>query len=488
MSWVLDEEVLAVLSAILIASAVIAGVQVFNAGRVVEPFSELGLLGPGGKLADYPREVAAGQPFKLNIYIGNHEGKTAYYKVLAKPGASTSTINETTPLSVEPIMEVRAVLRHNSSQTIPVNITLREPAARLRLVFEMWVFDEAAGAFKYHGRWCQLWLNVTAPPSSAPTPASCGGISPQMESKLIEGYLSIRRAEEAGGDVSKMVDALNQALRLAQGGDEAEAERLVGQVVAMEPEVSRLGAEASRARLYVGVGSLAAASIAIVGAFIYLRHRVWAYWARLHRGWRVAWAGDGLKLSGLEKAIGERIKSGGEVSVEDLVFSPGLGRKAHEAARALYRLARSGAVRLVDPSPPKTFAGYMLSRHNLGFAVAALLVAACLTSVYLSGLTPVLAASRVVLGSLFTLFLPGYSLIEALYPRGEELSPLERLALSIGLSLALVPLVGLLLNYTPWGIRLDPTLAALSTLTLALLLASAYRKFSALRLKAAPSG
>jgi uncharacterized membrane protein len=144
-------------------------------------------------------------------------------------------------------------------------------------------------------------------------------------------------------------------------------------------------------------------------------------------------------------------------------------------------------VRLIDPSPPKTFAGYMVSRHNLGFAVAALLVAACLTSIYLSGLTPLLAAPRVVLGSLFTLFLPGYSLIEALYPRGEELSPLERLALSIGLSLALVPLVGLLLNYTPWGIRLDPTVAALSTLTLALLLASAYRKFSALR-KASPSG
>ena len=39
------------------------------------------------------------------------------------------------------------------------------------------------------------------------------------------------------------------------------------------------------------------------------------------------------------------------------------------------------------------------------------------------------------------LFLPGYALIEALYPK-RELDELTRFALSIGLSLALVPLTG----------------------------------------------
>ena len=34
----------------------------------------------------------------------------------------------------------------------------------------------------------------------------------------------------------------------------------------------------------------------------------------------------------------------------------------------------------------------------------------------------------------------------------------ERVALSFGMSLVLVPMVGLLLNYTPWGIRLEPIL------------------------------
>ena len=43
----------------------------------------------------------------------------------------------------------------------------------------------------------------------------------------------------------------------------------------------------------------------------------------------------------------------------------------------------------------------------------------------------------------FVLFLP-YMLMAALYPKGEEMESLERVG--SGLSLALVPLVGLLLN------------------------------------------
>jgi len=85
---------------------------------------------------------------------------------------------------------------------------------------------------------------------------------------------------------------------------------------------------------------------------------------------------------------------------------------------------------------------------------------------------------RYVFGSITVLFLPGYATVEALYPREEELSSLERLALSIGLSLAIVPLIGLALNYTPWCIRLEPTLAALSVYIASLLLVGSYRKYA----------
>jgi len=88
-----------------------------------------------------------------------------------------------------------------------------------------------------------------------------------------------------------------------------------------------------------------------------------------------------------------------------------------------------------------------------------------------------LVVFRWVLGSVFVLFIPGYVAVEALFPKGRELDGIERLALSVGLSLALVPLVGLLLNYTPWGIRLDPIMVSLTILTIGLALVAFVRRF-----------
>lgn len=237
MSWVLDDEVLAVIAAIIIVSTVIAVVQVVNVGRVVEPFSALGILGPSGKIGDYPKQVVAGVPFKLNIYVGNYEGRTMYYRILIKLGDNSSIINETTPLLVEPLMEVRVILAHNSSQVIPVNITLDKPVINARLVFEMWVFNESTRAFTYHGRWNHLWLNVTEPPlGSMVPPKHVTTLSPELEDRIVEGYLAVRRVESVGGNVSEMISLLNKAIGLALVGQRDEAEAYVKQVMIIEPE------------------------------------------------------------------------------------------------------------------------------------------------------------------------------------------------------------------------------------------------------------
>jgi uncharacterized membrane protein len=83
---------------------------------------------------------------------------------------------------------------------------------------------------------------------------------------------------------------------------------------------------------------------------------------------------------------------------------------------------------------------------------------------------------RVVFGIPLVLFIPGYALIAALFPGAGDIDGIERVALSFGLSIALVPLTGLALNYTPFGIRLDPIVIALSILTLGLCLAAQYRR------------
>jgi len=68
---------------------------------------------------------------------------------------------------------------------------------------------------------------------------------------------------------------------------------------------------------------------------------------------------------------------------------------------------------------------------------------------------------RIVLGLPLLLFFPGYTLIAALFPRKGSIGWIERLALSLGMSIAVVPLIGLILNYTTWGIRLNPVLLSI---------------------------
>jgi len=75
--------------------------------------------------------------------------------------------------------------------------------------------------------------------------------------------------------------------------------------------------------------------------------------------------------------------------------------------------------------------------------------------------------ARIILGLPFLLFFPGYTLMAALFPKKGSLGGVERLALSFGLSIAVVPLIGLILNYTPWGIRLYPILISLAVFILA---------------------
>ena len=69
---------------------------------------------------------------------------------------------------------------------------------------------------------------------------------------------------------------------------------------------------------------------------------------------------------------------------------------------------------------------------------------------------------RIIFGLCLVLFFPGYTLLSALFPRKGSLGGVERIALSFGLSIAIVPLVGLILNYTPWGIRLYAILIAIT--------------------------
>jgi uncharacterized membrane protein len=82
---------------------------------------------------------------------------------------------------------------------------------------------------------------------------------------------------------------------------------------------------------------------------------------------------------------------------------------------------------------------------------------------------------RVILGLPSVLLFPGYALVAALFPRKGHLSNVERVALSIGLSMAVVSLTGLVLNYL-WEVSLYPILVSIAGFTVLMCAAAYYRR------------
>ncbi|WP_049902583.1 DUF1616 domain-containing protein [Halococcus agarilyticus] len=145
-----------------------------------------------------------------------------------------------------------------------------------------------------------------------------------------------------------------------------------------------------------------------------------------------------------------------------------------------------------------------LRRFPADLAVTVLLVVATA----IAALAPVISETplRIALGLAFVLFAPGYAFVAALFPErgptGDEagsesaashdsnagmagradprregsIDGIERVALSFGLSIALTPLIGLVLNFTPFGIRLVPIVLSIGGFTLVACAVAAVRR------------
>jgi len=156
---------------------------------------------------------------------------------------------------------------------------------------------------------------------------------------------------------------------------------------------------------------------------------------------------------------------------------------------AVLKLQSQGRIKLEEQplgvSP--TLAGYVRTSQALWYwmtlAVAAVTVAVVFAVP--EGFSP-WGYLRNALGIVFVLWLPGYAFIKALFPvrvpieaSTEILDVVERIALSVGTSLALMPLVGLVLNYTPWGLRLAPIVLSLFAFTVVAATAAIAREHQA---------
>jgi uncharacterized membrane protein len=91
-------------------------------------------------------------------------------------------------------------------------------------------------------------------------------------------------------------------------------------------------------------------------------------------------------------------------------------------------------------------------------------------------LPPWLSPLRVSVTFVFVLLAPGYALTAILFPKRDDIDAVERVVLSLGLSIASLSLVALVLNYTVWGVGVTPMTIGLSVLTLLALGAAMLRR------------
>ena len=167
-----------------------------------------------------------------------------------------------------------------------------------------------------------------------------------------------------------------------------------------------------------------------------------------------------------------------------------LSLKDEEALRHILQLIDQGKIKLKEPlkPTPQSLVTYILSSKAYWFWATTILAIVTATVVFIvpEDAYPIVYL-RYVLVSVFILWLPGYTFIKALFPTkvpiptsSKELDNIERVALSIGMSIVLVPIVGLLLNYTPFGIRLVPVTLSLSALALTFAIAAIIREHEAI--------
>ena len=131
------------------------------------------------------------------------------------------------------------------------------------------------------------------------------------------------------------------------------------------------------------------------------------------------------------------------------------------------------------PMPEKKTSGNIYSAFfkqdfPADLALAVVWLVAGIGAIYLPVLNE--TSIRIILEIPLVLFIPGYCLIAALFPKEGDLGLIERIMLSIGVSIAVVPLIGLGLNFTQWGIRLDPIVISLTFFTYVMILVAIYQR------------
>jgi len=160
---ILDEEVLAVVIAILLIASIIGVVFIWRSGG--EGFTAIGLLNENCRIGYYPTNVVQGQNLTLCIFVYNHMNKPIIYKVIYKLVYNSSELpTNTTPSPNPEIASWVGALNNDANATFLVSVSVPRNESivggNISLVFELWLLDPVNKSWIYTGEWVNRWVRV----------------------------------------------------------------------------------------------------------------------------------------------------------------------------------------------------------------------------------------------------------------------------------------------------------------------------------------
>lgn len=179
--------------------------------------------------------------------------------------------------------------------------------------------------------------------------------------------------------------------------------------------------------------------------------------------------GSGANEQTLEQRITALLRQNGKMQVSDLCNAlalRGVVFTEKDVTDAVWKLTRSDQIAMYESSTAAKSLWNTLKNWegNLGIYGSLLICLIAVATVYF---LPSLGYVRLIVGSCYLLYVPGYLLTKALFPDPRKLRGLERILLSFALSSCLAIFDGVLLNYA-WSLTINSVVMSTSAITIIL--------------------
>ncbi len=152
-----NEEVLAVIAAIIVVFLVFFSFYPAINKYAIEPYAAIAFLGPNGTITGYPSTVYPGEPINVSIYVYNGMGRPVWFVVYLY--VTNESLTEP-PLNTTPVMTLQKVLLNNETWIQGITLSING-TGNYRVFATLWMYDPNNLELRYLNTYVYLTLNAT---------------------------------------------------------------------------------------------------------------------------------------------------------------------------------------------------------------------------------------------------------------------------------------------------------------------------------------